>query len=789
MSKIATEVTANTSQATAALDKISKQIDQLAKGGSKFRTITESVSAFGGAVSTVSGFVSKLVNTGTQLVSEYSSAAKQTITMQATLKALGDSCSVTSSDILDMADSFSKMTTFDDDAIVGVEQLLVSTKSLGKDGLQQATGLALDMATALGTDAKNAASNLARVLQDPAKNLNSLKTANIQFTESETEQIKKLQESNKLWDAQKIVLEKVENVYGGVAKAVGDTDIGKLDKVSTAMGNLRESLGRTLVNVISPYLDSIYNSIVRLQNWIDRHSSQMEIEGALANGESLDSQSPDDIKVALEKWEKIRDEAKGGVKFELSGDAIDPREAARVYGKDAGAQEVQDYDDYQLATENIQRLNEALERLNAPNPGVNDSAPVAVESSDTPASTESWLSAHGGLSKSYQIDQLREQYHQAVIEWGKAEYGSEDKQYKKEIKDALKKRLDEMLSSDVVVEAAEEVSANPNPVADFISANSGKSASYQLDQLNGQISEARMYRELARMDGSDDEAKYLDEIIAKLDDEKDKLEDVGDKIDDNGNKWEKTWSKASQFVSQAQQMWSAFAELGMQTLNQNVDAARSELDKTKAAWDEYFDHLEDRQEAQQQGLAVMYEQGLMSAEDYVAALNSLDEDRTESEQKRQEQEEELQAKADSEKKKAFEANKLNQVAQVLVSGATAAAGVWANPGWPAAIPLTVMLAAMNTAQIATIMSQKYTPMAVGGIVTQPTHAYIGEGAEPEAVLPLSKLKSDFRPAEQDRQGVNITLNIGDGYTSDEIAEKVYRSISNLQRGGVLPAWA
>ena len=32
-------------------------------------------------------------------------------------------------------------------------------------------------------------------------------------------------------------------------------------------------------------------------------------------------------------------------------------------------------------------------------------------------------------------------------------------------------------------------------------------------------------------------------------------------------------------------------------------------------------------------------------------------------------------------------------------------------------------------------------MAAGGIVTQPTQALIGEGSEPEAVMPLSKLGS------------------------------------------------
>jgi hypothetical protein len=187
----------------------------------------------------------------------------------------------------------------------------------------------------------------------------------------------------------------------------------------------------------------------------------------------------------------------------------------------------------------------------------------------------------------------------------------------------------------------------------------------------------------------------------------------------------------------------------------------------------------------------MYDEGLVSAEEYTSALTELDQAYEDSKKQRQEEEDALQAEKNKAAEKQFNANKLNSIAQVIIQGAQATAAVWANPGWPAAIPLTVMLGAMNTAQVAAIASQKYTPMAVGGIVQSPTHAYIGEGAEAEAVMPLSRLGDmlDDRGAGDGGGQISITFNFGEGYTQDEVMERIYQGVNDMQERGILPAWS
>ncbi len=69
-------------------------------------------------------------------------------------------------------------------------------------------------------------------------------------------------------------------------------------------------------------------------------------------------------------------------------------------------------------------------------------------------------------------------------------------------------------------------------------------------------------------------------------------------------------------------------------------------------------------------------------------------------------------------------------------------------------------------------------LASGGIVTSPTLSMIGEGGEPEAVIPLSKL-----PSYTGGNGTTIIQVILDG---DVIAEKVDNHMGNkyLRMGGV-----
>lgn len=61
---------------------------------------------------------------------------------------------------------------------------------------------------------------------------------------------------------------------------------------------------------------------------------------------------------------------------------------------------------------------------------------------------------------------------------------------------------------------------------------------------------------------------------------------------------------------------------------------------------------------------------------------------------------------------------------------------------PWGIPLAASIGVAGAVQIATIASQEFKPMALGGVVTGPTNALVGEAGYPEAVIPLNKQGED-----------------------------------------------
>ncbi|MDD7201119.1 MAG: phage tail length tape measure family protein [Sphaerochaetaceae bacterium] len=781
-------ITATTTQAVAALRDVSSKVDQIAKAHVGLRGSIQTIAALGVAYHTVSSTISTMVNAGKALVSEYAAGAKQTITMQSAVKTMGTQMGVTTKDVFELATSLKQVTTYDNDTLIGVQQLLIATKSLSKDGLKQATKASLDLATAMGTDAKSAASSLARALADPADNIRALRSANIQFTDAEEDQIKTLQKSGKLWDAQQIILEKVEKTYGGMAKAVGDTDVGKLDRITGAMGDLRESLGGALVNAISPYLDHIYDSIVRIQSWIDEHNAATSLSMALQNGGSLadfDTSALTEryIQRSRERSSLLVDIAQSGL-LDASGNVIDP--ASLGAANNPTASEL--YRSWTTLNDEMTRITRELASRNAAST-LSSAVPAAAGGGAVSASSDTMLTQYGSLSQSYQLRQKQHDLVAATLEWAKADDGSVTKQYWNEIRTAIRKQIDDMLKPVASGDAPNVTSA----IGDFLSSHAGMSTTMQVADIDSQLAQAKALRLKGGM--SDMEADSIQEVIDKLQKQKDELlgiSDANEQVQSSAEKYAEAYAESTKYISQATQMLSAFQELGNQLMQNDVDELTKRLDDAKSAWDDYFDNLERRQETQKTSLAVMYDEGLISAEDYISAMTDLDDSYEDAKKQRQDEEDALEAEANKAKEKQFNANKLNSIAQVLIQGAQATAAVWANPGWPAAIPLTVMLGAMNTAQVATIAAQKYTPMAVGGIVSKPTHAYIGEGAEAEAVMPLSHLSRMLSSKGMDATGggvINISISMGDVYDPDQIAEQVYQGINRAQERGVLPAWS
>lgn len=167
-------------------------------------------------------------------------------------------------------------TGISDEAISNTERLLLSATDLTKDGLIRATNACADLSKAMGTDITGSAQTLAIALASPSEGLTRLRRSGILFTDAEEDMIKKLEEGGDVLKAQEVMLSKIEERYGGIAKAIGDTPIGTVDKIKETWGDIKENLGESILNSVSPALNMLLDTLYKIQQWQQNQKAEEE---------------------------------------------------------------------------------------------------------------------------------------------------------------------------------------------------------------------------------------------------------------------------------------------------------------------------------------------------------------------------------------------------------------------------------------------------------------------------------------------------------------------------------
>ena len=156
------------------------------------------------------------------------------------LRNLGDQTTLTSAGLQQSAAALQEVTTVGDEAILKLQSLLLTFRKIDDTHFDRVTEAALDMAAALEQGPKDAALQLAKALEDPAQGLTALRRSGTVFSEAQTEVIKRLAETNRLAEAQAIILAEVERQYGGAARAARSTVGGAGAALGNAFGDLLE---------------------------------------------------------------------------------------------------------------------------------------------------------------------------------------------------------------------------------------------------------------------------------------------------------------------------------------------------------------------------------------------------------------------------------------------------------------------------------------------------------------------------------------------------------------------
>ena len=768
--------------ASARTDRMEKSLKDAAAASSELsekqsalgRVLTSGTAVIAGVTAAIAGVVA----VSKDLISIYSIQEQAEVRLEATLRATGNAIGMSSKELKDLASSFQEVTTYGDEAIIEVEKLFVASGSVSRQALPRATEAVLDLAAAMGEDLGASAKRLAKALADPKSNLDSLKDANIQLSDAQKEEIKSLQEQGDLMGAQSIILEKVESSYGGIAKALADTDTGKLTQISNVWGDIKEGLGKGLLDSISPALDVLYDKLTKISAWITKNVTADDVISLLKNSKPVDYTSMDDSalrqlriemmsrslrtfygdkdyaaqaaaaiteelrrrewnididalrtdeRVNYEKAIKVQEEGAWALAISRTEGAI-TNDSNAIYNYNRKYNEKLTDDDYS----DWNRANATLKALSLLHPLVNQAVPGApVVSPVTQANNEggqpSTAPAGAGTSAT----------------------------------------------------AKTEISL----VDQVLKQSGSKSRSARISSFDSQIAEAYS---AYWSTGDKTKQAQIQEIITALKLEKQALLEVSEAEEEVQDKSTDVWGDVKSVISPVQDLISSLGSM----FDAFADNAEAALRRVEAKWDEYFEELDRSQSSQQQTYAALLSSGEISYDEYIAAMNGLDEKRAEAIRQQQEEEDAARDEANRLGEAAFNAKKVNSLASIAISTAEAIMAAWADdPNPVVAGIMTGIISAAALAQTVAVSSQSYTPLAAGGITQGPQKALIGEGGVSEMILPLTEGNLKKVGISGKSEG-NIILNltVENAYTTEDLSESVFKAIERAQRTGALPKW-
>jgi len=255
---------------------------------SSLKKSMRSMKKFGGNMKSFGQTLSRnvtlpIVALGAASVAAFDKQAKAVAQVEAGLISTGNAAGFTSQQLQKMAADLQAKTIFGDEVILkdATAQLLTFTNIAG-DQFARTQKAALNLATRLDGDLKSASIQLGKALNDPIANLSALSRSGIQFSEEQKALIKSLAQTNKLAQAQTIILDELDKQYGGAAEAAAEAGLGPFQQLQNSLSDVSEEFGKLIVENIEPFKKLLLDVIKVLRSLNDEQKEAIIKYGGLA---------------------------------------------------------------------------------------------------------------------------------------------------------------------------------------------------------------------------------------------------------------------------------------------------------------------------------------------------------------------------------------------------------------------------------------------------------------------------------------------------------------------------
>lgn len=267
---ISVPVTGNTAPLRKSLSKANKDLDKFKKEAKA--SMTEAAQAFAVAGAAMGGLAFKFYE-GFQRAEQ---ANKRVFAIAKSMNLFGSETGKVTKRLTDLGDQLERETGLTAESIKETQAKLLTFKQIAitadeaGGAFDRATQAAIDMGAAGFGEATNNAVQLGKALQNPIKGVTALARSGITFTDQERAKIRTLVESNRMLEAQDMILDAVEMQVQGTAAATATATT----KMRNAFGEVSDIVGESL----APAFEA---SAVELQKFASWASKNQPIVAAL----------------------------------------------------------------------------------------------------------------------------------------------------------------------------------------------------------------------------------------------------------------------------------------------------------------------------------------------------------------------------------------------------------------------------------------------------------------------------------------------------------------------------
>lgn len=250
-SKLKISIEAEVAKARAELETIRNSVDKMKESQGKANASFDSFLKGGKflvAAKVAIEAIKKITKAVGEMIAAYRETELANARLSGILRATGRATEFAGNQMGQMADELARLSTFTTTEITNAQALLLAYDNIGNDTFPDVLKSAMDLSAAFGTDLNSSIQKLGRALNDPTTGFRGLRSEGIALSKEKEELINTLVEENKMYEAQKVLLDELKDRYGGLSEEIAQTGSSKLDKLKNTLEDIKGEFGRVLLD-------------------------------------------------------------------------------------------------------------------------------------------------------------------------------------------------------------------------------------------------------------------------------------------------------------------------------------------------------------------------------------------------------------------------------------------------------------------------------------------------------------------------------------------------------------